>query len=67
MNATPSQLAIERTIAAFEKKGLSIAGARLNADGSIDLLTPEAVTPLPSPQPTDSWVDLAGEPEAGRA
>lgn len=60
--------AIERTLAAFEAKGHPIVGARLMDDGSIELLTAEAVRPLASPQAVaGSWVDLTGEAEAGRA
>lgn len=66
MNAGPSLVAIKRTIAALEAAGLSVRGARLLVDGSVELLTGEPVEPPPAAL-GGSWVDLAGEAEAGRA
>ncbi len=67
MTSRPAD-AIKRMLAAFEAEGRPIVGARLMADGSIELLTADAVRPLASPAVvTSSWVDLTGEAEAGRA
>lgn len=68
MSAGPSPVAIQRAIKALEAEHKTVVGARLMVDGSIELLTAEAVRPLASPAAvTGSWVDLTGEAEAGRA
>ena len=63
---TLSAAMIQRAMRAFEGMGRPVKAARLYPDGSVALLTDAAGEALPD-RNIDSWVELAGEAQTGRA